>query len=408
MTTVLARLSALDGMPNLKKMPAEKDWHFSEKLLNTVLNDHRGFETEYNTLRSVIAYDYCVDAANKCTEAQLTAAFMMAKMQEIIYSTLLDIPAKVEKLQADQAIFRHLLAKRADSDSANVIARYDKKDKKPLFHGLSYTVREKHTFFNQPRLILIRVKSLVVFILEEFKKLQSPLYDPFKTTLSYLSWLFFIPRLATNLILLGKHLIPGSWMHENEKKIDLLKRLWLQMERRGFEISNDLAQAALGLVRCFVLVGQLTPIGLYLSAAVFAYDVVAAMIRSAIEVDRLLQLKKHYQQLIAEKHAKNEPLDDAYLYLDELSKNVSLEIARLELATCSAIFLLLGVFIGLPCFAITPGLSVLSAFLVLAVTVGTYLLNRNLDTQQVSVDLSELLDYELQNDAAFDDFSASF
>lgn len=409
MTTILARLVAIDEMPVCQKNDSIKQWEFTkglEKLrkkqtnsetgfFDSLLDDHKSIETEYNALCSHIFYEYTVDRKDQRCEAQLIAALMMAELQEVIYSDLMAVPAKGQKFRADQEIFKKLLKKR------DFLFSEKKKETLPdfpIFSKFSPTIRERHAFFNGPKLMILRAKKLFTLMFEEFEQVKAVLDDPFKKPLAWFSWIFFMPRLCINLFMLGKHLIPGPWMSKEEKNIDMYRRFWIQTQRRGFELANDLGWSTSGLLSCFLFVGRLTPIGAYANAVFFAYDVIITVIKAGIEINRLEKLKAAYLEMCVNKDRPVGKLDDSADYLKHLDLRIDIEIAKIDLAVASTLLLLAAVLLGLPCFVMaTPALPVLSALFILIITIGTFVMNRKLEERIPTIHLEELLDEEFQD-----------
>src|SRR5690606_30350628 len=112
------------------------------------------------------------------------------------------------------------------------------------------------------------------------------------TPISMLAWLFYVPRSADNLLMMGKHLIPGFWMKQAERDLGFSLRLRAQIRRRWFELGNDLAWMVVVFINCFILTGVvLGPFAIYLSIALFAFDVILSSIRAYVELKRLSEVK---------------------------------------------------------------------------------------------------------------------
>ena len=109
---------------------------------------------------------------------------------------------------------------------------------------------------------------------------------------THFAWGFYVPRLLINTGHLFKHAIPGFWMSEQEKKLKFKTRMQAVLQRRGFELANDIAWLTSGLLCAFWLTGSLLPVASYLVAALYAYDILIAGLSAMVELRRLYQLKE--------------------------------------------------------------------------------------------------------------------
>ncbi|MBA2651522.1 MAG: hypothetical protein H0U73_04560 [Tatlockia sp.] len=214
-----------------------------------------------------------------------------------------------------------------------------------------------------------------LFYIKGYAKILSVI-DPFiAPVLNHLAWLFYFPRLAVNLFLLFKHVLPGWWMSDEEKKVNWMLRLQAQLQRRWFELFNDGAWFITGLLGSFLLTGGLAPIGMYLTISLFFYDVILAGIRAHIELGRLNNLRAEYQK-IAEglRSSKDITLEgplEVTEYQNYLEQCISYEQKKLWLSVVSTTALFLGMLFAIP--AITnPVVPLIGAILVVTITYATY------------------------------------
>lgn len=132
---------------------------------------------------------------------------------------------------------------------------------------------------NWYRLFMIRLKRLFTNIMPLIKSLNYQWFvqeiNLINPVLSYVAWLFYVPRLSADLYSLFIHTCPGPWMGEHEKAVPMIERLNLHWERLWFEILNDAVWLAVGLACCFFLSPAnsiLLTAGLYFFDAGMAYS----------------------------------------------------------------------------------------------------------------------------------------
>ena len=163
--------------------------------------------------------------------------------------------------------------------------------------------QEFHTFYNHFRLGGTRFRRLLAF-LEPYlqNKTYSHLFkaaDPYmRGVLSYVNWLFFIPRLSLNFSLLTYHGLGLGQIEPLERNLDWSVRLQAHWKRCWVEVIPDLYWIAVGLKVCFWLPGGvLTPVGIALSLTVQALDLLTSILRAGIELHRLYKMAYNLDQL---------------------------------------------------------------------------------------------------------------
>ena len=163
--------------------------------------------------------------------------------------------------------------------------------------------QEFHTFYNHFRLGGTRFRRLLAF-LEPYlqNKTYSHLFkaaDPYmRGVLSYVNWLFFIPRLSLNFSLLTYHGLGLGQLEPLERNLDWSVRLQAHWKRCWVEVIPDLYWIAVGLKVCFWLPGGvLTPLGIALSVTVQALDLLTSILRAGIELHRLYEMAYNLDQL---------------------------------------------------------------------------------------------------------------
>ena len=163
---------------------------------------------------------------------------------------------------------------------------------------LRHYIRSSTANTNWYRLYAIRLKRVFVSLMPLIKSIQYQklihqlqALDPI---LSYVAWIFYVPRLVTNLIHWFLHTVPGSWMHQEEKLIGIKIRAQNYWDRLWFELLNDGVWCFVGLMCCFVLDG---PHALILTVALYFFDVVMAFVNASLN-------SKHHEKLLGKFKAK--------------------------------------------------------------------------------------------------------
>ncbi|MDP3706078.1 MAG: hypothetical protein Q8R24_09235 [Legionellaceae bacterium] len=121
---------------------------------------------------------------------------------------------------------------------------------------------------------------------------------------SNLAWIFFLPRLLTNIGLIYKHVFDASSMTDIELELGWKVRAHAQFVRRWQELANDMAWFSNGITTCFFLAGKTPVIGMYLGVAMQGYDLVVASVRFYIEIKRYNEIKKDYLAAHMEKESQ--------------------------------------------------------------------------------------------------------
>ncbi len=173
---------------------------------------------------------------------------------------------------------------------------------------------------------------------------------------NYLSFLFYMPRLITNLVLMGKHTIAHPWMSEEQKALGWRVRRGMQWQRREFQVLNDAVWAANALTVFVVALslasGLATPIGMILIGALYYFDIWNAA--------RDLKRTEATRGEVMARFPKSSNLPESYrrgienYYNMQVSaKQFNLKVTQ-ALAVCMSSVLLVGV------FALGFGLTILA------------------------------------------------
>lgn len=382
MTATLRRLQSYGlELPNTS-VKGMRNWSFTRAIRNkqadffcwTVQNHHL-LGLEYSIHCTQLAHDLLHKHPSELS-AQFETALLMAELLEQVYLKYLNVPYEVVNMRKDQHVYRAFLAQ----DSEENVTEVD---------SVSKSIRTATVTANWWRLTALRLRRFLIVIstlendinqsffwLDTVEKYAAP-------AVAYLGWIFFAPRLFTNLFLTAKHLIPGSWMDQQETALGWQIRLGQQMERRWFELANDSLWFISGLINCFVLTGVLAPFSLYVNVAMQAYDLLLASIRYYLEVSRLLTLKGEYEEILLGM-SENEP-DYAQVkdYLSHLQQRIAHEKKRLIVQVINTSILLIAALLAMPILAaIFPALPIVGAFLALSVTAACYAAVRWVDSEK--------------------------
>jgi hypothetical protein len=357
----------------------KKNTAFFQKLVQA----HITLTLEYSIHCARLANDFKLKEkeARTALRKDIEAALMMADLLECIYEHYLDVPREVERLRRDQVAFRKLL----NIDEVQVPEKNKKETPLVRVFPSSKDVRDFAATANWPRFFFIRCRRLLLSLAPFFDE-NGPYrqiirqVDPYVgATLSYVAWMYFIPRLTVNLFLLGKHFIPGNWMATHEQELDWKIRLKAHFERRWFEVANDVVWFMGGLINCFILVGTFAPYNVYFSVVLQAYDVFLATVRTYVELGRLNRLKNEYLEMLKEASLPDEEEADIKRHLRFLDQRIEYEQKRMNIGIVNNTILLFAMMVAVPYFAFNPIMPVFAAIVILANTVGAYNASRLLE-----------------------------
>ena len=364
----------------------EKTWQFASLLkertndFQFLVKNHLLLTAEYSIHCTQLAYDLLHKDQSELTQ-QLEEALILAELLEHIYCYYLNVPREGVKYRGEQSVYRGMLVRQGYLFKSKDLAE------DPI-SSPSKSIRELTATINLPRNFITRLRRLMVSIspltheLGSYRQYVGAIDEVSRPLFAYASWSFFAPRAVTNLILTGKHLIPGPWMSHEEDSLDLKTRFRAQMERRWFELGNDIAWMVLGVLNCFVLTGALAPIGFYGSALLLAYDVVLASLRVYIEVGRLYALEEQYQKMLDDPKLSDKEKDQARGYLDHLQKLINYEKNRLYIQVINTVVLLLAFTLAFPVFAFNPIIPLVGAIVAVLMTIACYQAGKWVDKQK--------------------------
>ncbi|MBA2657481.1 MAG: hypothetical protein H0U70_10960 [Tatlockia sp.] len=365
----------------------------------------------------------------------LLRALDIAELLIHIYCRFLPVNREVERLKEEQEVYRTLLRMREiqfpetnknyKTEPSFFIFRYlefckvmsalfqkvqlpqvildyvNEIDFSTALKNFSQKVRATTAEYNIFRLLVVRARrffTTLVPVLAHVKKYVQfiAVIDPFISPIvNYLAWIFYLPRLFVNLFLLLKHVLPNRWMTDEEKKLSWQIRLQAQLQRRWFELLNDSLWFIGGLLGCFVFVGSLGFVGMYLTIALFFKDMVSSSVRAYIELGRLNNLRAEYVQ--SAKDLDKSGLTDAkgmveiQEYQRNLDKTLCYEKKRLILSVISTTCLFLAMLLAIPAIPI-PMITFIGAVIVLIITILTYLGNKWVETQKPLIKVNDIAD----------------
>lgn len=398
MTALMYRLKAMmKSMPALPRPDGESTWQFNEFLsqqqtdfFRPLLKKHLVLNIEYSVLCAQLSSDLLRENPNieEITE-QVASALMMSELLAHLYRYYLNVPREVERLRKDQRVYQKLLKARGyqfsnPDDSAVEPDTFTQK------------VRTMTASSNWLRLFVVRSKRFIDAIVQVFKRAEDikPVTKFVNPALSYLSWLFFIPRLAANMLVMGKHFYPGErWMSKEERALGAATRLQLHFQRRWFELGNDSVWLIAGLLNCFVLVGPLAPVGAYMTTVLFAYDILLAAIRAHIEIGRLEKLRNEHMQCIEALEQQDSPAeaDEARRYAAHLDDRIVFERKRLLLSVANTTVLFLAMVLTVPFLAsFGPFVPLIAGALLVTITIAGYLAFSALEKQRPADKIAQL------------------
>lgn len=368
MTAVIERLQStlgdqsfqLDDPNPLNKAFSQQIQALGPDFYKKIVPSHLVLNMEYSLLGQQILRNIAsqeIEKKNQIIE-QISAALLLAEILENTYKKYLIVPREVRRLREQQQLYRDVLA-----EIQNVV--FDAANDDPVVVGLSFSneLRTRTIAVNLYRLLFLRGKraldliAMKDFSADWYRRMIMNLDNCTDPAIPHLGWLFYLPRLLVNLYLMGLHVIPGSWMEQAERDLGWQLRFQAQLQRRWFELANDIAWVGVGVVNCFIFVGALTPLATYLAIAFFAYDVVVSVIRAYIELNRLYELRKQYQDIPLTAANKAEIED----HLKALDEQIKFETLRLGSHVLSTLGIFLAMCCAAPIFALNPVIPLVGA-----------------------------------------------
>jgi hypothetical protein len=354
-----------------------RQWTFDESLkqlgpdfYNKILPLHPLLNIEYSILCTQLRQDLLEPEFEnrKQIMARLATALLYCELLEYVHMHYLIVPREVVRLRQQRQLFRTLLA---ELDGYSFSSTLNSKELAETNYSWSQTIRDATMRAHWYRILINRSKRVVNMLnnvitnSQTFNAFVSSLDRHTNSFLAYFSLWFHVPRLLTNSFLIAKHTVPGYWMNEEERSLDLYVRLLSQIQRRWFEMGNDLVWTTVSAVNIFVFLGVLTPGALYLNAAAFAFDMIHATTRAYIELTRLYTLQQEYNEMLA-----TEPDSEQQTFirnhLNYIANRIQFEHTRLGIHVFGNVFVFAAMSLTMPVLAMSPAVILASAiFLVL-------------------------------------------
>lgn len=319
---------------------------------------------EYNSLRAFLEK---ILSEPDFDEAKVTLlvqeALDLAMLIDIKYHKYINERPNLRrsKLQAHQEIYRHWLRQNGPASANRSNAAF------PFVGEIrSYTEN------TQPyRLSFMRMRRFLrelIPIINNFEHYGSWVIwaDGYiAPILTYLSLVFFIPRLLCSMLMLWVPVSDYSYMTHEEKTLWSAVHFNAQWERLWPNLTNDIAWTVSGALMCFVCIGSLQPTAVYLTLMMQFHDAVMSCLRTYLELGRLNDLLENYRTI------PNSSPDYQLIcdYLLCLEAGVEREKTLLYLSVVNFFGLLLAAGLYLPfVVAVSPLLPVLGAIIALSMT----------------------------------------
>lgn len=310
MPAILQQLQArVPGFPTALTDFTKKNWTFNEQIkkkendfFSTLILKNPLLFTQYQIHCSHIVHLLNkADSHNTTNDADsplqyIETALVIAELLEQIYNRL-DEKSNLEQLRYEQSVFRELLAGRYSQFKSTNSPTLSPQN------SFNQKIRLATKNSNLPRQTVNRLRYLIRYaiLLDELVMLREWI-EPFERMISpvllHLNWIFFIPRLTVNIILLNKHVILNPWMSKQERVLPWQTRLHvhLMINRRWIELINDFIWCVGNLLCTFLCTGAWEFIENYFAIGLQLFDLVFTCVYVVIEINRLNTLEKEYQK----------------------------------------------------------------------------------------------------------------
>lgn len=377
--------------------------NLDQESINSLVYNHRYLANFYKYLRQMIAaeesYTQSLEASqeadstfhkkqDKKTRAlrikQYKAALFLAELLEHIYLSHWRNDRFIAKLRAEQDVLRTKL----NTLGFKIITPIRIFVPVPPW-SLSAFILDQHPDATAKRLILARLNRMMTVLhqiskilqgYKDFIKLVSP-YIGFLFT--HLAWIAFIPRMGSHLWTFIIRLVPGEWMHENEKKLGWRVRLMILLKECWPALINDLLWFSNGLLGAFVLTGALSVVAIYLTVTIFWIDILIQGIKAAFNLVDLYALRDQFTSTIITDKVQKQAMQS---FIAALDAQIAYEKKRTILAVGNSVALFLAMSLTLPAIVAMAPLVIaplhillVSAILVLAISVFVYATGRILE-----------------------------
>lgn len=304
MPAILQQLrTRLDTFPSRLTDSTNKVWIFDDEIkkkndsfFSSLIIKNPLLPIQYHIQCSHIIH--LIHSGVQNTETILQAAetaLVLVTLLEQVYSRL-DEKNDLEKLRYEQAIFRKILSIRYSQFKLKTAVSTEHQS------NTNERIRKLTNHVNSPRKTLNRVWRIFdsITLLDEFVVLREwiePIELMINPVFIHLNWIFFIPRLAINMILLCKHVIANPWMSKQEYALPWTTRLQvhLMINRRWIELAGDFVWCIGNLISCFFCVGTWIFAEVLLSVGLQLFDFLFTCLHVSIEIHRLTTLENEYK-----------------------------------------------------------------------------------------------------------------
>lgn len=266
-----------------------------------------------------------------------------------------------------QLLFRYQFIRlQASDDDTNPLAKQLIELQRELFVTPSSSVlsnsqkmRDISVSYNWWRLFIIRI----IRVLKCLGLVVSPLIS---ALINYLAWVSYIPRLTINLFNLIKNTCSVNGIDAHERW-QLFKYF---LDKRWFEIANDLVWLVTGLITCFVASASVTPfvlVGLYL------FDVIAMYVKN-----------KYYANLRAVYYSDLKGIDTNWCD-SIIANNLRVQSQKDSLSFLTTILFFVGMVLCIPMPILGQAPMFIGALLVVATCIYSYVEGSKLDAEMQSL-----------------------
>lgn len=347
--------------------------------------------TEYSLLCNQLHDDFVQNDLSKSqrrqTISRLKSALIFNELLEHIHLYYLYVPREVVRLREQKRQYRLLLRQMNPVERGQCETNHDCNAVIDKGLSLSQQIRERTAHANLYRNLLNRtnrflnLSTQVVISGSQLSVLSSFFQQYVGPTLIHVNWIFHIPRLMTNTALIVKHVLPGCWMSAQEQSLPWTIRLSTQINRRWFEMGNDLIWTAVAVLNGFALIGAALPIVPILSTTALFFDVINAALRSYIEIRRLNLLKEQYSVMLKGTEDDNK-IQLIQSHLLSIDKRIDFEKKRAALSVGNLTIVLIAACIALPFLMPSPLLLLAASAITIALWFVVLYLSRRLEAQR--------------------------
>ncbi len=343
-------------------------WHFNDhddvRFFKQLGLNHVSFNIEYAAERHLCKQQQELQLKIQSVQGLLA----MARCQEKLYRDYLRVPAQARRFKADARLYRRWLRHHGVGAPDTILSqeefvRYDS-------NGWGGMIRSTSVTTNPYRLLIIRLRKclLLMIPLLSWCACYEACIDWLNQYTQYLfaiqAWLFFLPRLLSNLAILTKHVFFPEVL---EQDLPRMTRFWIHLERRWPELVNDLVGFTNGMLAFCFFVGPWQWAVIYAQWIVQLTDLGCSLLRTWIEWHKMSTLIADYQLLLNDEMLSKVAREDIEQYIRSLEQQQHFLMQSRWLDLINFSVLLLGVSLMLPFFT-QPLIPVLGAVLMVVIS----------------------------------------